>query len=194
MSVDHEDDDVTHTDRSDRDGELITGPEVLEQVAFAMKVTAELNSLVTNDFAEIRAIFGKLVGSSVDDTFVLIPPFHTNCGRNISIGRNVFVNYGCSFDGMGGITIGDDVMIGPRVNLVTSGHPLDPVERRHGITHGPITIKRNVWIGTGATILPGVTIGENSVVAAGAVVSRDVRPNCVVAGVPATVKKRLQQP
>jgi acetyltransferase-like isoleucine patch superfamily enzyme len=82
-------------------------------------------------------------------------------------------------------------MIGPRVNLVTAGHPTDPSARRHGIVHKPITIEKNAWIGTAATILAGVTVGENSIVAAGAVVTNDVPANCMVAGVPARVVKTL---
>jgi len=164
---------------------------ILEQVQRAMRITAELNSIATADFDEIRSVFSKLTGESIDPTFRLIPPFYTNYGRNIHIGKNVFINYACSFNDMGGITIEDDVMIAPSVNLVSAGHPLDPVERKRGITSKPIVIKRNVWIATAATILAGVTIGANSVVAAGAVVTKDVPPNCVVAGVPAKVIKHL---
>ena len=163
-----------------------------EQVKRAMKLTAELNSLVTDDVDEVRAAFRKLIGRDVDDTFLLIPPFYTNCGRNIHIGRHVFVNYDCSFMDVDRITLEDHVMVGPRVNLIAGGHPVDPADRRQGvITHKPIVIKRHVWIGAAATILAGVTVGENSVVAAGAVVTRDVEPDCVVAGVPARVVKRL---
>jgi acetyltransferase-like isoleucine patch superfamily enzyme len=156
-----------------------------------MKVTAELNSIVSGDYAEVRAAFGRLTGIKVDDTFRLMLPFYTNYGCNMSFGRNVFINYCCYFYDIGGITIEDDVMIGPRVNLVTGGHPLEPAERAHALTYEPITIRKNVWIGAAATIIAGVTVGENSVVAAGAVVAKDVEPNCLVAGVPARVVKRL---
>ena len=167
------------------------GREVFKQAKIAMKMTAELNSMVTDDFGEIRRVFSKLTGKGVDDTFTLIPPFYTNYGLNISIGKNVFVNYACSFTDLGGITIEDDVMIGPRVNLVTAGHPTEPSKRRHGIVHRPITIEKNAWIGTAATVLAGVTVGQNSIVAAGAVVTKDVPANCMVAGVPARVVKTL---
>jgi acetyltransferase-like isoleucine patch superfamily enzyme len=178
------------------DGGLIVGRDtefgdVFEQVQEAMKMTAELNAMVTADFDAIRSVFSRLTGEDVDPTFRLIPPFYTNYGRNIHVGKNVFINYACSFNDIGGITLEDDVMIAARVNLVTAGHPLDPAQRRHGITYQPITIKRNVWIATAATILAGVTVGENAVVAAGAVVTKDVQPNCMVAGVPAKVVKRL---
>ncbi len=167
-------------------------PQLFEQVKRAMKLTAELNSMVTDDFDEIRAAFSRLIGQEVDETFLLIPPFYTNCGLNIRIGKHVFVNYDCSFQDVDQITLEDHVTIGPRVNLIAGGHPVVLEERRQGvITHKPIVIKRHVWIGTAATVLAGVTVGENSVVAAGAVVTRDVEPDCVVAGVPAKVVKRL---
>jgi len=166
-------------------------PDIYKQIKNAMVTTAELNSMITSDDDEIRAVFSKLTGKSTDKTFSLIPPFYTNYGRNMDIGKNVFINYGCYFNDLGGITIEDDVMIAPRVSLVTAGHPLDPAERKHGITYKPIKIEKNVWIGTAAIILAGVTVGENSIVAAGAVVTKDVKPNCMVAGVPAKVIKEL---
>ena len=109
---------------------------------------------------------------------------YVNFGQFIQLGKNVFINHACSFLDMGGITIEDDVLIEPRVNFVTENHPLDPSNRRALITK-PIVVKRKAWIGAGATILPGVTIGENAVIAAGAVVSKDVSTNTVVGGVPA---------
>ncbi len=131
-----------------------------------------------------------IIGTEVHASTTVFPPFYTNFGRFIRLGKNVFINHGCSFLDIGGITIEDDVQIGPRVNLTSENHPLDPSDRKTVILQ-PILIKRNAWIGAGATILPGVTIGENSVVAAGAVVSRDVPPNTVVAGIPAKVVKTI---
>lgn len=126
----------------------------------------------------------------VDAGTTLFTPFHTNVGRFITIGRNVFINHACSFLDLGSITIEDDVLIGPRVNLTTENHPLDPADRKTLVCR-PILIKRNAWIGAGATVLPGVTIGENAVVAAGAVVNKDVAPNTVVAGVPARMIRTI---
>ncbi|MFH8442248.1 DapH/DapD/GlmU-related protein [Streptomyces sp. NPDC018026] len=123
----------------------------------------------------------------MDETFHLIPPVYTDHGVNIRVGRNVFVNPSCRFNDVGGIEIDDDVMLGPDVALITSGHPLDVARRRTGITSAPIRIGRNVWIGASAVVLQGVTIGADAVVAAGAVVTRDVPARSVVAGVPATV-------
>ncbi|MCB0587396.1 MAG: sugar O-acetyltransferase, partial [Phaeodactylibacter sp.] len=117
-------------------------------------------------------------------------PFHTNFGRHIFLGKNIFINHACSFLDLGCITIEDGVMIGPRVNITSENHPVE-VAKRKTLVPGAVLIMQNAWIGAGATILPGVTIGENSVVAAGAVVSSDVPPNTVVGGVPAKVLKEL---
>ena len=139
---------------------------------------------------ETLEILRELTGSDIDDSVQVALPFYTDFGRNIRFGKGVFVNSGCTFLDQGGIEIGDDVMFGPNVSLVTSNHPLDPADRR-AVVSTPIRICRNAWIGAGATILPGLTIGENSVVAAAAVVTRDVPPNTVVAGNPAREIKRI---
>lgn len=164
---------------------------IAADVKRAMRLTAELNRLGFEDDAQIRALFGELTGQPVDETFKLIPPFHTECGRNIRIGRKVIINQGCTVYDMGGVEIADLVMIGPNVSLITASHPLDPAERRAFIEVRPIAIGRNVWIAAGATVLGGVSIGENAVVGAGAVVTRDVPPNTFVAGVPARVVREL---
>lgn len=164
---------------------------IAADVKQAMRLTAELNRLGFEDDAQIRTLFGELTGQPVDETFKLIPPFHTECGRNIRIGRKVFINQGCTVYDMGGVEIADLVMIGPNVSLITASHPLDPAERRAFIEVRPIAIGRNVWIAAGATVLGGVNIGENAVVGAGAVVTRDVPPNTFVAGVPARVVREL---
>lgn len=153
----------------------------------AATLTARLNSLTFNDAAQVRALLGELIGADLHSSVLLIPPFHTTSGRNIRLGRNVFINQNCTAYDLGGIAIGDDVMIGPNVSLLTSGHPVDPSRRHAGVTAAPIVIERNVWIAAGAIVVGGVTIGEGSVVAAGAVVTRDVPPNSLVAGNPARV-------
>ncbi|QHE90941.1 sugar O-acetyltransferase [Pandoraea fibrosis] len=151
----------------------------------AMAITARLNQLTFDDADAVRALFGDLIGKRVDDTFLLIPPFYTTGGGDISIGRNVFINQNCTFYDLGGLHIADDVMIGPNVSLITSGHPISPSRRHDGVVATPIVIERNVWIAAGATVIGGVTIGENSVVAAGSVVTKDVPPNTLVGGNPA---------
>lgn len=158
----------------------------------AMRLTAELNKLSFDDAEKVRAIFSELTGQQVDETFKLIPPFYTSYGLDIRVGRKVFINQCCTIYDMGGINIGDLVMIGPNVNIITTGHPVEPAERRAYIEAKPIVIERNVWIATAATILGGVTVGENSVVGAGAVVTKDVPANSFVAGVPAKVVRSLK--
>ncbi len=157
-------------------------PKVLEIVTRTIKLSAELN--VSSDVNQIRERLSVIIGTKIDESTTVFAPFHTNFGRFIQMGKNVFINHACTFLDMGGITIEDDVQIGPRVNLITENHPLDPTNRKALICK-PIVIKRNAWIGAAATILPGVTVGENSVVAAGAVVSKDVPANTVVGGIPA---------
>ncbi|MET2825436.1 sugar O-acetyltransferase [Mesorhizobium shangrilense] len=159
----------------------------------AMAITAALNRLTYNDADEVRALFSDLIGKTVDDSFMLIPPFYTTGGLDITVGRNVFVNQNCTFYDLGGLDIGDDVMIGPNVSIITSGHPIEPSQRRAGVIAKPIVIERNVWIAAGATIIGGVTVGENSVVAAGSVVTGDVPPNTLVGGNPARVIRSIAE-
>jgi acetyltransferase-like isoleucine patch superfamily enzyme len=147
-----------------------------------LRLIGKLNA--NGDIAEAREILSQIFGQELDETTTVFPPFTTNFGRFTTIGREVFINHGCSFLDLGGITIEDQVLIGPQVKLVTENHPLDPTARK-GLTTKPILIRRNAWIGAGATILPGVTVGENAVVAAGAVVSKDVPANTVVGRIPA---------
>jgi acetyltransferase-like isoleucine patch superfamily enzyme len=159
----------------------------------AMRLTVKLNKLSFDDVAEVREIFSELTGRKVDDTFILIPPFYSAYGLDIRVGHRVFINQCCTLYDMGGVDIADHVMIGPNVNIITTGHPLEPSQRRAYVEAKPIIIERNVWIATGATIIGGVTVGENSVVAAGAVVTKDVPPNSFVAGVPAKVIRSLEE-
>ncbi|MCK8495049.1 sugar O-acetyltransferase [Spirosoma sp. RP8] len=158
-------------------------------VSGTIRLCVEMNATAT-DVNQLRSRLGEIIGTVIDESTAIFPPFYTNFGRFIRLGKRVFINHACSCLDIGGITIEDDVKIGPRVNLTTENHPLNPDERKTLLTK-PIVVKRNAWIGAGATILPGVTIGENAVVAAGALVSRDVPPNTVVAGVPAKVVKDL---
>ena len=163
-------------------------PKVLEIVNRTLKLSAELNT--STDVNQIRERLSEIIGSQLDKSTTVFAPFYTNFGRFILIGKNVFINHACTILDMGGITLEDDVLIGPKVNLITENHPLDPANRKALICK-PIVIKRNAWIGAAATILPGITIGENAVVAAGAVVSRDVPANAIVGGVPAKIIKTI---
>jgi acetyltransferase-like isoleucine patch superfamily enzyme len=164
---------------------------MVASVKRATAITATLNRLTFNDAAEIRALFGELIGKKVDESFLLIPPFYTAGGTEIRVGRNVFVNQNCTFYDLGGLDIGDDVMIGPNVSIITAGHPLEPSQRRTVTIGRPITIEKGVWIATGATIIGGVTVGENAVVAAGSVVTKNVPPNTLVGGNPARVIRAI---
>ena len=161
---------------------------ITEVVNRTIKISQRLNN--STDTAQMRQYLGEIIGSIIEENTTVFAPFYTNFGRFTKIGKNVFINHACSFLDMGGITIEDEVLIGPRVNLVTENHPLEPTDRRALVTK-PILIKRNAWIGAGAIILPGVTIGENSVVAAGAVVSKNVPDHVVVAGIPAKIIKSI---
>jgi acetyltransferase-like isoleucine patch superfamily enzyme len=163
-------------------------PTMLEHVTRTRSLIPALNASTSND--ETRSKLSDIIGSDLDQSVIVFVPFHTNFGRHTSFGKNVFINHDCSFLDLGGITLEDDVWIGPKVCLVTENHPLDPKDR-HSLICNPILLKRNAWIGAGAIVLPGVTVGENSVVAAGSVVSKDVPDNVVVAGIPAKVIRLL---
>ncbi len=153
---------------------------VTDRVQVVMELTSRLNVLGHSDLQARAALLSEILGRAMPETLTLYPPFYCDYGLNLEFGERVFVNQNCSFYDMGGITIGDRTLIGPGVTLTTAGHPVEPAERFDGITTAPIVIESNVWIGANATITPGVRIGSGSVVAAGAVVAKDVPSNCIV--------------
>lgn len=155
----------------------------------AIKIGMEMNTAYHTP-EELREIMSRLIGKEVDESFRVFPPFYTDFGKNITLGKNVFINSGTHFQVQGGIIIGDDAFIGHNVVLATINHGLYPKNNRKN-HYAPIALKNNVWIGSNATITSGVTIGEWSVVAAGAVVTTDVPPYSVVGGVPARVIKTI---
>lgn len=155
----------------------------------ARKTTASINGAYHTD-EELRALMSRLVGYKVDDGFRLFPPVYTDFGKNIKIGKDVFVNSGCCFQDQGGVTLGDGCLVGHNVVFATLDHDKRP-GRRGDMTAAPIVVGKDVWIGAHATILKGVTIGDGAIVAAGAVVTRDVPPNTIAAGVPARVVKTI---
>lgn len=163
-------------------------PRIHEEVSRTIKLSSRLNA--SNSVDETRKYLGEIIGVTVDESTTVFPPFYTNFGKFIRLGRNVFINHACSFLDLGGITIEDHAMIGPRVNITSENHPVEAAKRKT-LVPDAVVIKRNVWIGAGATILPGVTVGDNAVVAAGAVVVDDVSPNTVVAGIPARAVRKL---
>ena len=154
------------------------------------KLLLEMNN--TADPEEIRKLLGQITSSEIDESTTLFPPLHINYGKHTRLGKNVFINFDCVFLALGGITIEDKVLIAPKVSLLSEGHPFGPAERTSLKTAG-IHIKKNAWIGAGATILPGVTIGENAIIAAGTVVTRDVPDNVMVAGIPAKIIKAIEE-
>ena len=155
----------------------------------AQRITAEMNSGYRSA-EELRALFSRLTGQPTDESFGLFPPFYTDFGKNIHVGKGVFINSGCCFQDQGGITLGDGCLIGHQVVIATLNHDLDPA-RRGGMYPAPVRLGKNVWVGAHATILPGVTVGDGAVIAAGAVVTKDVPAGVVAGGVPARVLKTI---
>lgn len=174
--------------------EVVCGSEIhkymSELAQDAIRLTLQLNTKY-NTPEEIYNIFLELTNKSVGKNFRLFPPFYTDCGKNLTIGDNVFINSGCKIQDQGGVVIGDGTLIGHNVVLATLNHQFEPTLRGN-IFPCPINIGKNVWIGANATILPGVTIEDGAIIAAGAVVSKNVPKNTVVGGVPAKVIKKIE--
>ena len=163
--------------------------EINEIVENTLKLTSELNTgYKTPD--EVRNILSKIIGSKIDNSVQVLTPFNTDFGANIRLGKDVFINKSCMFVDLGGIELEDKVLIGPDVKILSVNHPLDSKNRRGVILKG-VKIKRNAWLGAGVTVCPGVTIGENSVIGAGSVVTKDVPNDTVYAGVPAKFIKNI---
>lgn len=178
-----------------REGETIhaNDPEgyKLREASFeTKKLLIQMNT--SSSPSEVRDLLSKITGSEIDNSVDVFTPLYINYGKHTRIGKNVFINFDCTFLDLGGITIEDNVLIAPKVSLLSEGHPVSP-ESRHSLKVGHIRIKKNAWIGAGATILQGVTIGENSIVAAGAVVSTNVPDNTIVGGIPAKVIREINE-
>ncbi len=155
----------------------------------ALKITAQINGEYHTP-EEIQELFSELIGKKVDESFGLFPPFTTDCGKNITIGKNVFINAGCRFQDQGGIIIGDGALIGHNTVIATLNHVFDP-EHRGDMIPSPVKIGKNVWIGSNSTILPGVTIGDNAIIGAGSVVTKDIPADMIAVGNPARVVKSI---
>ena len=156
----------------------------------ARRLTFELNgSYHTPD--EVRRLLSRLFGKPVDPSFRLFPPFYTDFGKNISLGKHVFINACCHFQDHGGVTLGDGCLIGHNVVFATLNHDVDP-EKRAAMTPAPIVLGKNVWVGSNATLLQGVTVGDGAIIAAGAVVTKEVPANTVVGGVPARFIRHIE--
>jgi len=176
-----------------RNGETIlpNDPEaykMIEKCNLTKKLLVEMNN--ATEPSEVRSLLSQITNTEIDESTTVFTPLYINYGKHTKIGKNVFINFDCTFLDLGGITIEDGVLIAPKVSLLSEGHPIEP-ENRHSLKVGHIHIKKNAWIGANATILQGVTIGENAVVAAGAVVSKDVPDNTIVGGIPAKIIKTI---
>ncbi|MFE3145542.1 DapH/DapD/GlmU-related protein [Streptomyces sp. NPDC059218] len=161
-----------------------------ERVLQATELTSRLNVLPFDDEAGKAELFERILGKPLPPRVTIYPPFYTDHGFNLDLAERVFINQNCTFLDYAGIRLGERVMIGPKATFITMGHPVDPGERRLYLTGAPIDVAENVWIGAGATVLPGVTIGRDAVIAAGAVVADDVPPASLVTGDKATVRRQ----
>ena len=177
----------------DSGAEVIAGSETHLYMTYlsneAMKITAELNNSYHTP-EEIGALMEKLTGKPFPEGAYMFPPFYTDCGKNLKLGKNVFINAGCQFQDQGGITIGDNTLVGPKTVIATLNHQQNP-DNRANLIPKPVKIGSKVWIGANVTILPGVTIGDGAIIAAGAVVNKDVEKNTIVGGVPAKKIKEV---
>ena len=156
----------------------------------ALKITSEINNKY-NSPEKIRKLFSKLTENKIDETFGLFPPFYTDCGKNIKIGKNVFINSCCRFQDQGGIEIGDGSLIGHNTTIATLNHDFNP-QKRQNLTPSSVKIGKNVWVGSDCTILPGVEIGDGSIVGAGSVVTKSIPANVIAVGNPARVVKEIE--
>ena len=171
--------------------DYVGSDDLYADVQRTMRLAAEMNAGYHTE-AEVRDYMRQITGSEIDETLRIFTPFHINYGKKTTFGRDCFVNFGCTFLALGGITIEDDVFIGPHCVLATEYHPENPATR-HSLLTKPIVVKRNAWLGANVTVLAGVTIGENTIVAAGSVVTKDVPDNMVVAGSPAKVVREIKK-
>lgn len=155
----------------------------------ARRITFELNGAYHTQ-EEVRQLLSRLFGKSVDPSLRVFPPFYTDFGKNITVGKNVFINACCHFQDHGGVVLGDGCQIGHNVVFATLNHGIAP-EKRSSTFPAPIVLGRNVWVGSNSTILQGVTIGDNAIIAAGSVVTKEVPANVIVGGIPARFIKNI---
>lgn len=164
---------------------------IKEVILETKSLVQEMNTTIC-DYKKARDYLSLISKREIDETVILNTPFYTDFGRNIILGKNVFINFNCTFMDRGIIEIHDNVFIGPNVSIISENHGIEPSKRRE-ITSKKIVIEENVWIGANSIILPGVTIRKNSIVAAGSVVTKDVEENTIVAKNPAVVIKKIEE-
>lgn len=155
-----------------------------------MKTTTEMNTGYRTP-EEVHEFMGRILDKPLDESTTVLPPFYIDYGKPVTIGKRCFIQQCCTFFGRGGIEIGDEVFIGPKCNLITINHDVNPDNR--SATYGkPIKIQDKVWLGINATVLPGVTLGYGCIVGANSVVTKDVPPMTIVAGNPARIIKKIE--
>lgn len=181
----------------DLSGEMVSPNEpgydaLIDDIFRTMETAQELATVSIRDQKRVHELMRKILGKELPESTIVLPPFYIDYGKPVTIGRGCFIQQCCTFFGRGGITIGNDVFIGPKVNLITINHDPDPDNR--SATYGrPIVIEDKVWIGINSTILPGVKIGYGAIIGAGSVVTKDVEPMTIVAGNPARVIKKIEK-
>lgn len=181
----------------DLSGETVSPDEpgyeaLINDIFTTMETAQELSRTGIRDQKRVHELMWKILGKELPDSTTLLPPFYIDYGKPVTIGERCFIQQCCTFFGRGGIDIGNDVFIGPKVNLITINHDVNPDNR--SATYGRrITIADKVWIGINSTILPGVTIGYGAIIGAGSVVTKDVSPITIVAGNPAKIIRRIEQ-
>ena len=178
-----------------KDGGVLNTPEIYQMMDEISDEATRITSKINNSYhsqEELRVLMSRLTGKPVDETFKMFPPFYTDFGRNITIGRNVFINACCHFQDHGGVTLGDGCLIGHNVVFATLDHGMVP-EDRGAMYPAPICLGKNVWVGSNSTILRGVNVGDNAIIAAGSVVTKDVAANTVVGGVPARYIRNINR-
>lgn len=174
--------------------EIVKDSILFKEIHIVKENNARLLADMNNGYRsqeKIRCYMEKITGEEIDDSVTISTPFYTDFGKHIHFGKDIFINQNVTFVDLGGITVEDQVLIGPGVHLITVNHLIDP-EKRRGLVVKPIYIKKNAWIGGAAIILPDITIGENSIVAAGSVVTKDVPDNVIVAGTPAKIVTKIE--
>ncbi|GAB2448279.1 sugar O-acetyltransferase [Nocardioides hungaricus] len=184
-----------HSPEPEGTDERVFSPEftaMSERVLRVTEFTSRLNVLPFEDEAGKAELFELILGRPLPARVTIYPPFYTDHGLRLDLAERVFINQNCTFLDYAGIRVGAGTMIGPKATFITMSHPVDPGERRLYLTGAPIDVAENVWIGAGATILPGVSIGRDAVIAAGAIVTDDVPPASLVAGSKATVRRRWE--
>lgn len=179
----------------DLSGEIVSPTDpgydaLINDIFSTMETAQKLTGVSIRDQKRVHELMGDILGKPLPESTTLLPPLYIDYGKPVTIGEDCFIQQCCTFFGRGGITIGNGVFIGPKVNLITINHDVNPDNR--SATYGrPIVIEDKVWIGINSTILPGVRIGHGAIIGAQSVVTHDVPPMTIVAGNPARIIKKI---